>query len=479
MATHPNAELAMTATTYSVKEINQLVDQIRNGKLPAVSEGKELKFYDRALPGFYIRVWHGGNHPVWVVRWKRFGRQQKQTIGKVSVLDRNQAIEAARDLLAKVRLGILDPQAARREAMRAAKVTFESVVEPFLRYKETHERKTTGKLRENTLDGWRRYLTGYYFRNIHKLPIDEITPQQIKACIDTIAKESGPIAAANSWTPMSVLFNWAIDPKGGYLPADHKNPMAHVDRPAPSKARERVLTNEEIQAIWLACEQWEADALRDEQILASGGKLDRDGAAWLPDLPHVIRLLFLTGLRKQEIGDLQWDELDLHNGQIKILASRTKNHRVLHLPLSPMALDILRGIKHRPDRPNVFGQSKKPGRGLVVETNLAVRGVSPRVAKAGKPPLAHWTVHDIRRTFRTRMSQLKVPNHVAAALVGHVGPEETGAVSTVDQSYNRDDYWQPMREALAKWEDLLRSIIDGTAPKIITPRFGQRFAKDG
>jgi hypothetical protein len=190
----------MTATKCSAKEINKLVNEIRDRKLPAVPEGKsEQLYYDPALPNFYIRVWRGGNHPVWVVRWKRFGRQQKQTIGKVSVFDRNQAIEIARNQLAKVQLGILDPQAARREAMRAAKVTFESVVEPFLRYKETHERNNRGKLRERTLRQSRRYLTGYYFKPLHKMRIDEITPQQIKACIDGIAQE---IRAYGSFTGM-------------------------------------------------------------------------------------------------------------------------------------------------------------------------------------------------------------------------------------------------------------------------------------
>jgi integrase len=214
-------------------------------------------------------------------------------------------------------------------------------------------------------------------------------------------------------------------------------------------------------------------ALRQEHILETRGKLDKGGLPLNPDLPRAIRLLFLTGLRAQEIGDLQWDEVDLHNGEIKISASRTKNHRVLHNPLSPMALDILRSITHRPDKPNVFGWSRKPGKGLRVQLNR--HNINLR---AGKPLLAHWRFHDIRRTFRSRMAQLKVPKHVAAALIGHVGKEDTGAVSAVDQAYDRYDCWPEKLAALTKWEDLLRAIISGTAPKIVTPRFGQRFAKE-
>jgi integrase len=278
---------------------------------------------------------------------------------------------------------------------------------------------------------------------------------------------------------MSVLFNWAIDPKGGYLPADHKNPVAHVDQPPPSKPRTRVLYDEEIQAIWQACEQWEADVLREEQTVASGGELGRPGAPGLSDFPRAIRLLFLTGLRAMEIGDLQWNELDLDVGEIRIPGSRTKNHRPLHNPLSPMACDILRSIKPRPGNPNVFGRDdNRPGRGLKMDTAKLRQRLKARFAKVGKLPPAHWTPHDIRRTFRSRMGSLKVPKHVAAALIGHIGLNETGAVSAVDQAYDRYDYWQEKCNALTKWEDLLRAIISGTAPKIVTPRFGQRFAKE-
>jgi integrase len=307
------------------------------------------------------------------------------------------------------------------------------------------------------------------------MPIDEITTPQIKACIDAIAEKSGPVAASVSWIPMSVLFKWAIDPKGGYLPVDHKNPMAHVDQLPQGKERERVLTDEEIQTIWLACEQWEADVLREEQNLAAG-KLGKRGARLLPHYPRAIRLLFLTGLRAQEIGDLQWDELDLHNGEIKIPGSRTKNHHPLHNPLSSMALDILRSVPRRPDKTNVFGSGARPGKGFQLSDCLSIRQHIRN--KPGKPPMAHWTIHDIRRTVRSRMARLKVPDHIAAALIGHKGINKTGAVSTVDQAYNRYDYWPEKREALAKWEDLLRAIISGTAPKIIAPRFGERFAKE-
>jgi hypothetical protein len=152
----------------TAKQITALVDHIRDGKPPKLREGQSEEVYlDAALPGFGVRVLHTGA-ASWCVQWKRLGRQGKKTIGNVRVLDRPQAIEAARNMLAKIQLGILDPQEAKREAMRTAKVTFESVAALFL---ESKKRKD---LRESSIRLMQLYLTGYYFSPLHKLPLDEI-----------------------------------------------------------------------------------------------------------------------------------------------------------------------------------------------------------------------------------------------------------------------------------------------------------------
>ena len=85
------------------------------------------------------------------------------------------------------------------------------------------------------------------------------------------------------------------------------------------------------------------------------------------------------------------------------------------------------------------------------------------------PLLPHWTAHDIRRTFRTGLSQCGVSRHIGEALIGHV------TQSKVEKTYDRYEYWLEKRTAVIKWQDRLRSIIDSTAPKIATPSFGRNF----
>jgi hypothetical protein len=153
---------------YVAKDINKLIGEIRSGRPPELPHGiREQHYHDPALPGFYIRALNSGA-ASWVVQWKRLGRQKKITLGDVKVVDRDTAIKAGRELLAKVTLGMLDPHEARRERMRANKVTFATVAALFL---ETRQ----GDLRPSTADHWKRWLTGYYIQPLHSLPIDEIT----------------------------------------------------------------------------------------------------------------------------------------------------------------------------------------------------------------------------------------------------------------------------------------------------------------
>jgi integrase len=444
----------------TVQEINKLIECIRSERPPQLPEGtREEHYHDPALPGFYIRLLNTGM-ASWVVQWKRLGRQKKFTLGNVLVLDRPAAIKAAKELLAKITLDQLDPHEARRERMRANKVTFAPLVPLFL-----EEKKRKGELRPETARAWKNYLTGYYLQPLHGLPIDEITTDQIQARIDHIANQSGNSAAEACGTATRVFFKWAR--KTRKLPVGHHNPMIDIQMPKLNAPRERVLENDEIRLIWKTCEDWEAEAIHEQQVRASTGRKGgpRGGAPPITDDSRAVRLLFLTGCRAQEIGDLRWTEVDLDNGEIKIPPERTKNAIELCNPLADWAVQILRSIEQRPNRDHLFGHTERGGH----ELGTTNQKLNIRIARAGGGPLKHWTIHDIRRTFRTRMAALGVSTDVAEALVGHVGHR-----SQMDRVYNRYQYWPEKKQALAMWEANLRAIIDGTAEKIARPRFGER-----
>jgi integrase len=381
----------------------------------------------------------------------------------VKVLDRQEAITAAKELLAKVTLNTLDPHEARRERMRADKVTFATVVPLFIERK-----KQIKELKPSTEKIWEMYFTDYYFQPLHNLPIDEITTDQLQTRIDTIAVRSGNDTAKACCTAMRVFFKWAI--KTRKLPLGHHNPMTDVERPAINPPRKRVLSDDEIRLIWKALDDWETQAIRQKQ-----GDKTVSGEWWNPnniDFPHAIRLLFLTGCRRREIGELRWSEVDLDNAELRIPGSRRKSRtsqeeaQELCVPLADLAVQILRRIPQRPNNDFVFG-----GREKIFGLNLTDvrKRIDQRITEADHPSPPDWRLHDIHRTFRTHMAALGVTPDVAEALVGHVGHR-----TEMDRTYNRYQYWPEKRQALAKWDAHLRAIIDGTAEKIAHPRFGER-----
>jgi integrase len=475
----------------TVQKINELVNRVRSGEPPELPEGKREKCYhDPILPGLYIRVLNTGV-ATWVVQWKRLGRQKKKALGDVKVLNREEAITAARKLLAKITLETLDPHEARRERMRAAKVTFATLVPLFL----------ADKRRDGVVPGtdarWTLYFTGYYFKPLHNLPIDEITREQIQTQIDIIANRSGKRTAGAAYTGIRLLFKCAFETDK--LPGDHHNPMINVRSPPEGKPRERVLDDAEIRVIWKTCEDWEATAIFEKEYKEKTGKPLRGGNPVSADYPRAIKLLFLLGCRAQEIGSLQWSEVDLDNREMRIPGTRTKNKRDLCIPLCNMAVEILRSIEKRPGNNQVFGRGRRKVLGLglsgadsnidkliakggitksTVQNSLAPAGIvqsiaqvgiNRRITEVGNTPPPDWTIHDIRRTFRTRLAALGVSMDVAEALLGHVGHR-----NRLVRTYDLHERWSEKRQALAMWEANLRAILDGTAKKIDAPRFGER-----
>jgi integrase len=188
------------------------------------------------------------------------------------------------------------------------------------------------------------------------------------------------------------MFNWAI--REGYeLPA---NPVAGSNRPAEPESRARVLTNEELRKVWLACGD--------------------------DDFGRIIRLLALTGQRREEVGGMEWTEIA---GDIwTIPAARTKNRRAHTLPLLPAALALL-------PEPNgrlwVFGVGARGFSGW----SAAKRALDSR-AQLAEP----FRIHDIRRSVATGLAELGVLPHVIEAVLNHVSGHRAGVAGI----YNRATY---------------------------------------
>jgi integrase len=390
-------------------------ETISDLSLPA---GKsDVIFFDDDLPGFGIRLRASGKR-TWIVQYRIDGKSRRESLGDARKTDLNVARAAAKKKFAEVVLGG-DPAADKAAAKARAAVTFGPLADHYLALKKP-------KVRKNTYVADNRYLTTYW-KPLRSSPIESITRRTIAARLNQIVTEHGATAAARARQSLSAFFSWAI--REGMVESNPvigtNDPSSHID------ARDRVLTEAELRVIWLACAE--------------------------NDFGRIIRLLMLTAARRDEIGGLQWSELNLDRGLLNIPGSRTKNHHALNLTLPAPAVSILRAAPRREGRDYIFGERG----GAFCAWSYATLTLNARIAEQ-RGPIAAWRIHDIRRTVATGMAELGIPPHIIEAILNHRGGHKAGVAGI----YNRATYDAEVKRALAVWADHLSGIVEGQGSKV-------------
>jgi integrase len=261
-----------------------------------------------------------------------------------------------------------------------------------------------------------------YFGPLHGLALDQITRKDVGSRLTRISLESGSIVVGRARAQLSALFSWAM--AQGLCEA---NPVVGTLAPKASPPRERVLSDAELAAIWKACGD--------------------------DDHGRCIRLLILTGCRRQEIGAIAWSECDLERGTWTLPAARSKNKRAHTLPLLPSMLAIIEAVPRMATRDQLFGTRAGGFTGWS-------RGRAALEQRAG---VKNWTTHDIRRSVATRMADIGVLPHVIEQILNHQSGHKAGPAGI----YNRSSYEREVRAALALWEDHIRTLIDRGKRKIV------------
>jgi integrase len=384
----------------------QLTDAIVAGlELPA---GKVEHFVWDDMAGFGVRLRGGSKR--WVIQYRAGRQQRRESLGDTRKLKIEQARKVARLRFAEVELG-RDPAADRKTAKAdalAAKQTVGAVVESYLK-----DRKPV--LRRSTYTAAERYLRTYWSA-LHPRSISSIKRADVAAIVLEISTERGRIAAARARANLSALFGWAM--KAGLV---ESNPViGSIDPSKGVEARERTLSDDELCRVWSACGN------------------DPFG--------RIVRLLVLLGCRRDEIGALRHGELDLDSGVMTIAASRTKSKRALILTLPPMALDILREIPRRDGAEFVFGTR----RGYCA-WSYSMMALNARIAATGER-LEPWTLHDLRRSFRSGLGRVGIAPHIAERCIGH-------SIGGVEAIYDRHTYAPEIGNALARWADHVGGVV--------------------
>jgi integrase len=383
----------------------------------------------------------------WALRYRRKtdGKSIKHTIGSYPMLSLKDARSKATELRAEIERGA-DPHGDKVVARRRATEvddSFQVVVRRYIADMQRRQKRswewyarllglapngtpdTLAIIRDGSTDQRGRRRISLVDRWGARR-IGDVTDADIIDALDRVSAHA-PILANRLHAVLSALFGWA---KGKRLVAS--NPCTDLDRPAEEHPRDRVLNDKELRKVWLAA-----------------GELGHPYAG-------IVRLLILTGQRRNEIADLRWSEIDLEERALHLPAARTKNARAHDVPLSAQALAIVAGLPRLVDADLVFTIKRKPITGFsrMKEKLDAATGV------------ADWTLHDLRRTVASGLQRLGVRLEVTEAVLNHRSGSTAGIVGV----YQRHDYAAEKRDALQRWADHVDALVSGKTAKVVVLR---------
>jgi hypothetical protein len=404
---------------------------LRTVKPPAAGR---LELWDTRVRGLHLRMTPAGA-ASWAVRASTpDGRRIRVTLGPYPGVALAEARRMAHETLAALARG-RDPVAERREARarRRAEAAEPTVAERLAEWQDARARTWSARY---TIEV-RRIAERDIVPRLGKRPLRQTTRQDWTRLVEA-KRRTAPAMAALLYRIMSAFLNHAE--AAGWTDAPmlpRKGAAALAPPPAP---RERVLSDDELRLLW------------------------RASAAEPPKPRAFTRLLILTAAREAEVAGIRAGEVDHTTTVWNLPGMRTKNNRPLTLPLGDLAMAELRAVWPADPGPETCILGRFPAAPLSGFSKLKARldtRMATLAAEAGMPPPAPWRFHDLRRTARSGMARLGVPNDHAEAALNHLSGRPALA-----RTYDRHDYRAEALAALRTWQGFVAGLVAEAAPVV-------------
>ena len=339
-------------------------------KIPYTEKGQVL-YHDENLKGFVLRV---GKSTKTYCAYNTVNRKSRQiNIGRHGVFTVEQARAAAKEKLYLMAQGI-DPEEKERTKNKK-QITLNELVEEFITVRNNIKPKTKQDY---------RYYVRKYLPDWADKPVINITEKIFLDRYLKIGKENGKAVANNVRRYVGSLMNYAIAAHNLY----DNNPAEIIRKTRsafPDKRRTNIIAPSQLGKWWEAVED-----------LGS------------PDLSDYLKLVILTGVRREEASRLKWPHISFDEKTITI--PETKNGEVLRLPMGDYLYNLLKTRAKDAQNDWVFPSYGK--RGHIAEPRKAVE----RVRKTSG---IYFTVHDLRRTYMTIAASLDISAYALKRLVNH------------------------------------------------------------
>jgi integrase len=419
---------------------------------------KRIEIPDAGKPGLFLVVQPNGRKS-WAIRYRRLSDRKTCKLTMDGFPPLTAAHKWAQAALDRVAEGG-DPSAEKQAKKRAVQApTLGAVGDAFRFFMDRYTRTKRGRpIRESTrretgrLLGFRRdpqrpdhwvESGGGVLAKWKGKTVQSIRPDDVRELLDELVDADAGVKANRTLTALKTCFTWLHRRDPEALP---RSPCDGIDDPAPESPRERTLSDVELAAVW------------------------RAAAAEGYPYGDMVRLLVLTGCRRDEARDAPWSEIDLGAREWSIPGRRTKNGRDHLVPIVDQLASILEEL------PRIQGA------GLLFtttgETSISglakyKRRLETAVAKELGAEPTRWTLHDLRRTLTTGLQKLGFPVEVTEAVLNHSG----GVVSGVAAIYGKHDYRFEKEQALAAWARHVDAIVSGKAAKVVAMRKAEARAK--
>ena len=334
--------------------------------------GKDAIFWDRDLAGFGVRVYPSGKK-VFVVQTRAFGRSKRVTLGTYGKFTPEQARKNAVAVIARIKKG--------QPSVPPEPAPVPSVAELAERYQREYVEM---HCKPATVSHYGLMLRKHIVPALGERLVGDVEHKDILSFHNGL--HHMPTVANRAVDILVKMFNLAD--AWGWRPAG-TNPCRGVSRFKVEK-HERFLTREELYRLGQTLRGAPAERLASTHAAAA------------------IRLLVLTGCRRNEILGLRWDDLNFETGEMRLRDSKTGARMV---PLPPKSAEVFAGLSRTPDNPWVFPGRKKGTR--LVNLNDSWDRVRKRAGLDGV------RLHDLRHTFASRALALGESLSMIGDLLGH------------------------------------------------------------
>ena len=354
---------------------------------------------DPMLPGHYVRVTPTGSKSYVAVAHDPRGKQVWTTIANAALIGIEEAREEAREVIKRVKAG----------QDRAGPQTFKSVANEWL-----HRHVDAKGLR--SVYEYKRLLHKHLLPEWGGREFTSIKRTDVAKLLDTVEDEAGARSADYVHSLISGIANWYAKRDGEYVSPLIRGMYRHSIK---DHARTRILSDDEIRAIWLEYEL---------------GHIYGD----------LLKLALLTGQRQDKVASMKWDDISI-DGTWRVPNGTREKGAGGVMVLPGVALDIIKARPRFASNPYVFA-----GR------NSYIKGFAKlKRALDAKVPIAPWQFHDLRRTARSLMSRAGVRPDIAERVLGH-------AIRGVEGVYDRHSYHDEKANALNALAGLIESIVNPT-----------------